>query len=225
MARPAFDKKIQLDIEHLHGKHPLWKAPRMQKELIAKYGKQAPSSSYIRNKLKEIRCQEAKGSVLDQPWSLASLTIYSVPYDILPWLNWLAEDMRKRKRFITIRGALWIGRLSVLPSEDKAPNRRTGETVKQWEQRLNRYLSRLLETSHHYVAYEKGCERVGLTPVDSSEFDGSSLEQTYKNFDRYYYGTEDDVTPLPQIANRIEKAWIRYQQAGKPVGKGGESND
>jgi len=214
MARPAFDKKIQLDIEHLHGKNPRWKAPRIRKELLAKYGKQIPSSSYIRNKLKEIRDNEAKGSVLDQPWSLASLTTYPVPYDILPWLSWLAEDMRKHGGLITIRDALWIGRLSVLPAEDKDPNRRTGETVKQWEWRLNRYLSRLLETSLHYRAYEKGCEKVGLTPVDSSELDGSSLEQTYKNFDRYYFGNEDDVTPLPPIAKRIEKAWIRLSKGG-----------
>ena len=214
MARPSFDKKIQLDIEHFHDDNPRWKAPRIRKELLAKYGKQIPSFSYIRNKLKRIRDNEAKGSALDQPWSLASLTTYPVPYSILPWLSWLAEYGRKQGLPLRIGNALWIGRLSVLPDKDKDPNRRTGETVKQSERRLNRYLSRLTETSLHYRGYERGCEKVGLTPVDSSQFDGSSLEQIYKNFDRYYYGNEDDVTPLPGVDKRIEKAWIRLSKGG-----------
>ena len=224
MARPAVDKKIQLDIEKLHGNNPKWKAPRIRKELFVTYKQETPSKSFIRNKLKNIRDNEAKDKVLDQPWSLGSSTTYPVPYDILPWLNWLAEDMRRNNGLLTIRDSLWIARLFVLPSEDKEPHRRTGETEKQLERRQYRYVARLLFVSQNYRAYERGCEKLGLTPVDTSEFDGTSLEQIEKNFNRYYLGSEEPIVDercnSVRIANRLEKAWIRYQKTGNPEIKG-----
>lgn len=220
MARPVVDKKIQLDIERLFRKHPKWKAPTIRRELLVTYKEETPSSSYIRNKLKEIRDNDAKGSVLDQPWSLGSLSTYPIPYEVLPWLNWLAEDMRKNGYPITIRDVLWIARLSVLPSKDKDPNTRIAETELQWKNRQRRYIARLQFTSRNYCTYEKACERAGLVPVDTSEFDGVSLEQTEKNYNRYYTGSEepiaDEYGKPERVADRIEDAWIRFKETGNP---------
>jgi hypothetical protein len=220
MARPTVDKKIQLDIVKLHSNHPKWKAPRIRKELLVTFKENTPSKSYIRNKLKNIRDNEAKGNVLNQPWSLGSVTAYPVPYDILPWLNWLAKNMRENKGILTIRDSLWIARLFVLPSEDKDPNRRTSETETEWERRQYRYIARLLFVSKEYGGYQRRCEELGLIPVDTSEFDGSSLEQIERNVNRYYLGSEEPVVdehanPL-RVANRLEKAWVRYIETGNP---------
>lgn len=130
-------------------------------------------------------------SPLDQPWSLGSMDICPIPFDILRIVLFEAERSKNAGSYLTIREARWISRLSVINAKDKGPERRENETNDEWDERIFRYLELLAWTAIRMTVYEYGCELAGLVPVNTSHLDASTLESIEENLNLYYYGTKE----------------------------------
>lgn len=130
MARGAFlTKEVRMQIMKIHDMHPDWGPTRIQEELLSilgdsgldkKYGAKWPSVSAVAVFLKEI----GERHHLDMPWSLASLIEHPISEEAMPAVLTACERNHPDnlafgdERPLTIREALWMGRLrSVVDAE------------------------------------------------------------------------------------------------------------
>ena len=174
---------------------------------------------------------------------MASLTEYPIPYDAIPYVVALAEDFSNSSSPISIRIALWIGRIFVLEDKDKkkiqqlylmgSDQDNSSEVYNKMLELTKDYEWTLFFTAIRYCMYEKACERVGLIPVDTSIFDALSLDDINKKMDLYFYGTDNTeilnerVTnlknglPVEWTDNELERRWKRIiNKDGEIMAKG-----
>jgi hypothetical protein len=196
-------------------------AEKIIKIITTRYPKEvSPAQDTV---VKEIsKARHSENSPLDEPWSLATLNDYLIPFEIVPFLVELADIERVEGHALKIRVANWIGRLSLLADENKGAQREN-ETKEECEARISNYHFDLVITAANYSAHEKACERVGLIPVDTSMFDAPTLKETYKNINLYRYGTNNielvdgelfaDGQPLRYAEKELEKRLNRTKTA------------
>ena len=237
-------KKMIPAIKELIGRHSndrdengeLFKREKLADDLIkminTRYPKETPPAPETIQKLIS-KSRHYKGSALDKPWSMASLTEYPIPYDAIPYVVALAEDFSNSSSPISIRIALWIGRIFVLEDKDKkkiqqlylmgSDQGNSSEVYSKMLELTKDYEWTLFFTAIRYCMYEKACGRVGLIPVDTSIFDALSLDDINKKMDLYFYGTNDTevlnerVTnlknglPVEWTDNELERRWNRIK--------------
>jgi len=190
-----------------------------------------PSPDTIQRIISDAR--QWKGSAMDKPWNMASLTEYPIPHDAIPYILAYKD---KDKSPLSIRHAAWIGRLWVLEDETKKEMQRlylTGnddmsdENLNKLADKIRQlnddYDLKLFTVAGWYCLYERTCEKVGLIPVDTSLFDAKSLDEINDKFDMYFYGTKnteirdgiivDKNTGLSveNVENELEKRWNRIK--------------
>ena len=201
-------------------------AEKIIKTITTRYPKEvSPTQDTV---VKEItKARHSENSPLDEPWSLATLNDYPIPFEIVPFLVELFTKQKERGHLLKIRSAIWIGRLSLLADDNKGP-KKENENEEDFNKRITAYQFNLVVTAANYSAHEKACERVGLIPVDTSMFDAPTLKETDRKINLYRYGTNNieivngelfaNGQPLKCTDNELEKRCNRSKN------KDGEAN-
>jgi hypothetical protein len=131
------------------------------------------------NKIREKIIQRNKQpEILDQPWSIGSLINFPIhDRTSLAVVSEFADRIRKGgKSELLIRDALWIARLCVIPLENQARD----NIEEDYHQRL------LYEVAFCYSFMERLMEIEKYGRMDTSLFDGDTLERTGRNFIEFY---------------------------------------
>jgi hypothetical protein len=164
-------------------------AEKIIKIITTRYPKEvSPAQDTV---VKEIsKARHSENSPLDEPWSLATLNDYPIPFEIVPFLVELFTKQKEMGHSLKIRSAIWIGRLSLLKDENKGPKKEK-ENEEEYTQRIADYHFNLCILAAEYSYHEKACERVGLVPVDTSMFEAPTLKEIARNINLYHYGTND----------------------------------
>ena len=94
-------------------------AKEVVEELRKSLGEQAPGLSAVQKELTRIRRNPNVASELDKPWELGALSKYDIPAEIVPTIIELLRSRNNKggivgRSFLTIRQALWVGRLAPL---------------------------------------------------------------------------------------------------------------
>jgi len=198
-----------------------------------RYPKEIPPAAETIQKIIS-KSRHYKGSALDKPWNMASLTEYPIPHDAIPYI--LAFKKNDADKPLSIRQAVWIGRLWVLEDETKREMQRlylTGnddmsdESLSELADKIRKltedYDLKLFIVAGWYCLYERTCEKVGLIPVDTSIFDANSLSEINDKFDMYFYGTKDTEIrdgiivdkntglSVENVDNELERRWKRIK--------------
>lgn len=173
--------------------------------------------STVQRELAKLRQDKTRGSTdpRDDQWSLASLKDYNISAATLPILLYLqttfpdnildiVKELSKRKGhkppFLSIRHAIWIGRLHIIAECD--PNLRAKmrpvalitDKPNIWPE----WIDDLVNVAMFYSNYEIGCELSGI-PVNTVWFDAPSIDRIKYNIVMYrkdfltgLYGLNDE---------------------------------
>jgi hypothetical protein len=166
------------------------------------------SRSVIEREILRLRTEHPKGITdpMDNQWSLASLRLYPIDPQVIPFLLYLQDSVEfnnanllkliprfgsSKIPFLTNRLAIWISHLFSLVIYPKYTG---GEASKIWippstaTKNLNRWpewVVELIETATWYSNYEIGCELAGIYPISTIRFDAPTIDRIKANILRY----------------------------------------
>jgi hypothetical protein len=192
--------------------------------------------STVQRELAVLRKKHPQGSnnPLDNQWSLGSLRDYPIHAGAIHLLIYIQETFRdnlppdfvdiKKQRgeplpFLTIRLAIWIARIMLVPRIDNpiqaahaehlvVPNSTkepTMHNVRKWPD----WIDDTVSIAMWYANYETGCELAGISPINTVLFDATAQEQMKLNIMAYRqpilrsYGVTDDIAD-PQNQERLK---------------------
>jgi len=124
--KPKLTPDVQKVISAIYGKHPNWsvrdiqkKIPEFSKQIIGRELsiKEIPGRTLVDKYKREVltpNLTEMEKSGIDTPWSVYTLSKYEIPSEaLMTVLEILFEKLREKPpKHITIREAMWIGRLA-----------------------------------------------------------------------------------------------------------------
>jgi len=160
--------------------------------------------STVQRELAKLRKDKTRGSTnpLDDQWSLASLRDYPISPATFPILLYvqstfsdnipdLVKEIAKSKGhktpFLTIRLAIWIGRLHIIAEEDPnihqklIPTTLITDKPNIWPQ----WIDDLVSVAMFYANYEIGCELSGVKPINTVWFDAPYMDRIKYNIIMY----------------------------------------
>ena len=163
---------------------------------------QNPSIRTYEGEIRELKNIHKKPRPLDAPWSFATLTLFPIPQNKLPFVLTAAalydETIREHPTIghrLTIRQALWISRLAAVPLATALDNNEKAED----------YYLRLITTSAFYSVYEMSSELVGIVPADTGILDAPTFEEIETNTLKYFKETPEDDLLHVLLHERKEK--------------------
>ncbi|MFC1988051.1 hypothetical protein ACFLVH_05900 [Chloroflexota bacterium] len=200
MAKGLELKNTRVDelIAKIHLENPLWKAPKVHKEVLARLHDKNdpyyepylddpdwPRKNTVYKHLKKIqgadKARPTESKELDKPWSIGALVKYPIPPESLPAVLRVFyaerrtdaatdEYFRRGQCYLTIRQVLWIARLSPL---FKYPTLAVADSPKQDIAQYAKFdlvTAKLFQFARMYASEEMISEVLGKPP-DTSNFD------------------------------------------------------
>ena len=115
---PRVTPEVELLVARVHRQHPKWKAPRVRDEVESRLrdrnpniSKGWPSLSKVQKILAVVRKTEHDVFEEDAPWHIGTLCKFPIAPEALPDLVKLWSARCRSGKGLTIRQAVWFGRL------------------------------------------------------------------------------------------------------------------
>lgn len=196
------DERLRNAIVALKALQPDWSASQIRNQLMAhqSYGLakfRIPQPRAIQHILKVYKPQLQISLLLEQPWSLGTLSQYPVANGSIPVL--LVEQAHRRDNgtSLSIRQARWIARLLRVPTAKPL-------TTDSTEEEVNEYRNRINLQAIFFSTYEIASEVTKMN-CDTTILDAPSLEEIEERTRSYFGQLEPHDALTLRLANRIEK--------------------
>jgi hypothetical protein len=202
------------EIAIAYNSNPQAKAEAIQQIASQKCGRELGLST-VQRELAKLRKLHPRGSVnpLDDQWSLASLSKFPLDYEAIPFLLYVqstyhhnvpneVKTMAKERGLkpnytMSIRLAIWISLILRIPdvrpkssiekpnlivpsSNSKPVNNNINPAL--W----NEWVDDIVTMGIYYSNFEIGCELAGIDPINSIEFDGTTIQHIKHNMSLHF---------------------------------------
>lgn len=235
---PIITDEVKWLIAKIYLEHPDWRAKEVRMEVNTRLCKENPKLnpdwpglSTVQKELTEIRKKYAarppESTKLDEPWSLGSLVEYPIAPEALPVvISVYKKCMLEEEPELTIREALWIGRLyriiELYQPRSIPPDVEDMLKSGQWHDKNAWPVSKVkpkiepkdlvLDWAYTYANWEIISEIEGK-PFDSGELDSYIMVNVYE-----FYGDRRSAA-ISEIAEEYDADEDKLMALNLPIGK------